>query len=407
MSCTFAPEVSTLVLEEWHDFISPWDSLTGRSPLMQVCRMINAARASLYLDPYSFHRVGTDCLDTDLAIIDYELNPTWNPVYDFAQILSQAVSQYNALTNGVYYLGTGCKKRRYFDSFPSITGNVQLVEDWQPIIQTIRSGLELMEGGNIYTEPWIEHTVLFELVPAGAGITLYSNGEGENYHYEAASLVAHAGFKGYYAKFAGADDFNAFENRDTTCFSSRYADDGGALTVRFDVGDAGYFPVTGSPTPYWQSFFPSADGTWPVTFCECESDTPATEPPTFGWWTRDKTRLNFKLKVTTSFLGSVDTSMFSGININWQASPSYFGPTPILSWTGTSSGSIPTVVGGSFNTTSVYNTDMTLTLPSSLSLPDQSVVAGINKAISFSVNITNTYLFYFCVDACGNQHLVT
>ena len=157
-------EVSTLTLETWHSNESFYDSLIGKSPLMQLCRMANLARASLALSDFSFHRIGVDTSDTKFATIDYEINTTWNPLYDYKTILSQVGSVLINLFD--YQIGSDCYARKYHDdsilaTFTSamVGRSYDLKGDWGFIMNALRDLLDGMEGGDIDVEPWASMTV--------------------------------------------------------------------------------------------------------------------------------------------------------------------------------------------------------------------------------------------------------
>ena len=167
MSCLDPQEIEvTIDLEEWHTFETWYESRTGQSSLVQICRMVNYILPIFDRPAISFHRIGTTTTDTVLAGVDYDGNPTWNPLYDFRTILDRCIDAvYEILA--IDEVSEDCIIRYPTDRTSVLTAfnlavaglNVELKEDWQQYIEAIRTALETVSASNI-TIPGMPTTTL-------------------------------------------------------------------------------------------------------------------------------------------------------------------------------------------------------------------------------------------------------
>lgn len=186
MPCTFPNEPIDVTPEEWHALESYFDSATGKSPLVQLCRITSEVYQEFEKPAIDFHRMGTVHDDTILAQTDYEANPDWNPYYDFATILTECktyISQmvYNGFAEPFKFIqGDDCHRRYVADRatiYPlfltTAAYDVELAEDWQPIIEILRECLDLVLASELVLLDHAESTVQINW-----GWTQFAGGEG-------------------------------------------------------------------------------------------------------------------------------------------------------------------------------------------------------------------------------------
>lgn len=383
---------SSLTLETWHSDESFYDSITGRSPLMQLCRMINLARAKLSLTDYSFHRIGTDTTDTSFAVIDYETHPTWNPLYDIKMILLDCQTACVGLFS--YQTATDCYNRKYVSGtilssyYTAVSGkSFDKKEDWQVIINALRVLLEDLETADIQTQAWTSHTVTFSWQFAVSGDPTkvnpdYIEGSGEYGMYDPAALIA--GSPGYFQMRFGStghDEYNLFASRSVSCFPNHSTP--GALSA-FYVRGSGVFEGPGAPDYYYTE---SSGG---VDYCDHGNNS--------GWFTRDTAKVAYRLLAISAPSG-FDLSLIEGHEISWSLEPRYSLETPNISWSASAtSGTFTAVISGAMNTAD---------LEIDVSMTDANISNNwpISKSVGFRLHIVAGRTVNVCRDACGNYHL--
>lgn len=383
---------SSLTLETWHEDQSFYDSLSGRSPLMQLCRMINLARTEISLSAYSFHRIGTDTSDTKFATVDYELNPTWNPLQDYQSILDQCITQTIALTT--YQVATDCYNRRYVSGsllttyYAAVSGCfTSRKEDWQVYINALRDVLEGFEVGNVQTEAWSTHIVTFtwQFEVSGDPDKVnpdYVEGSGEYAKYDPDALIP--GAPGYFQMRFGAtgrDEYNLYANRSTSCFADHTTP--GALAAYY-VRASTIYSGPGAPDYYL------TESSGAVDYCDHGHAS--------GWFTRDTAKVAYRLFAINQPSG-FDLSLLDGHEIAWSLEPRYSAETPNISWSASAtSGTHVAVISGAMNTADL-EIDVTMT--------DANISNNwpVSKNVGFRLNITDGGSLTVCRDACGNYHI--
>lgn len=75
--------------ESWHDLDSIFDSTSGRSPIVQLARVVNDLSVALGRPNYTFPVIGTDLYDLILSEVDYESNPESHPLSDAIEIVTR------------------------------------------------------------------------------------------------------------------------------------------------------------------------------------------------------------------------------------------------------------------------------------------------------------------------------
>lgn len=152
----------------WHDLESFYDSLSGKSPLMHLCRMCHDRSEALHAPELSFFRVGPNPADTALGSVDYDANPTWNPLRDINVILSQIHSRIAQLATQCldtdtcikwYYIPTSTVSTLYAAYNSAISGSsLSNKEDWLIYINAMKTFLEGLSGLDIQSVSWTSAT---------------------------------------------------------------------------------------------------------------------------------------------------------------------------------------------------------------------------------------------------------
>jgi len=156
----------------WHDLESLYDSLTGKSPLMHLCRMCHDRSEALKMADLSFSKVGINPADTAFAALDYDANPTWNPLRDINVILSQIHSRIAQLA-GIsldsttcikwYFIPTATVSALYSAYNSAISGSsLSNKEDWLIYINAMKTFLEGLSGLDIESVAWSAATATIQ-----------------------------------------------------------------------------------------------------------------------------------------------------------------------------------------------------------------------------------------------------
>jgi hypothetical protein len=160
----------------WHLDECFWDSRTGQSPLMQLCRSCRECLAAIKAPLTAFTRVGANPSDTRFGEIDYAGHPEWNPAQDFYTILTELHQRIGTDMLGVYVDPLTCKRWRYHPSAsatavrqaymekiyvtwpvlgtPVFKLNFALQEDWFAIMEAMRDALEAYAALQKKSDPW-------------------------------------------------------------------------------------------------------------------------------------------------------------------------------------------------------------------------------------------------------------
>jgi hypothetical protein len=170
-----------------HALETPWDSVAGRSPLMELCRMVQNRYSAIYQPTIHFTRVGANPADTALAGVDYAGTPALNPAGDFKTILEQCYNIIFAMTNPEVFLGSwggmvnsAGYQWRYNNAAAvraalatDLSGLVYtLQEDWKPIILALRTALESLSGAEVESRAWTPSTLAFTIIGDNTGTTV-------------------------------------------------------------------------------------------------------------------------------------------------------------------------------------------------------------------------------------------
>lgn len=434
MPCSFTNEVSTFTLPTWHEFVSPWDSLDGRSPLMQICRTLNEARAILSATPFDFHRVGTDALDTDLAVIDYELNPSWNPIQDFSTILTQCKSVVYSFANGTYYPNSeDCKNRRYADylSFPSITGDTTLVENWQPIIVQIREFLALLVGADIQIQDWEpgEVDLYVDSISFVEGNGTYGENDLDALFVRTWDNPIAGDYEVRYGKSGGAA-YNKFSDKATICtgkswyLSSASAQpahasgratliDASKVGTKFLVGlkyipgvGDNYFPIVLDGGTYLSTRYIAVPDPNDETYYPSGSDFCDQYNSAFGWATVTHTNHTFTISRTT--FDGIPLELSDGELVEWHVENanasvgcSFTPSSGSFTWT-TGVNSVDITVVTALTAANVSDTEW----PGAEDLePWEDFPSHIfGGKQTYPIMVIDTPNYPFCKDACDEWH---
>lgn len=152
----------------WHDLESFYDSLTGKSPLMHLCRMCHDRSEAVHAAELVYSRVGANPSDTAFGALDYDANPTWNPLRDIHVILSQIHSRIAQLAGQSldtdtcikwYYIPTATVSTLYSAYNSAISGSsLPNKEDWLIYINAMKTFLEGLSGLSIQSVAWTSTT---------------------------------------------------------------------------------------------------------------------------------------------------------------------------------------------------------------------------------------------------------
>lgn len=394
---------STLVLEEWHDISSFYDSILGRSPLMQLCRMVDLARADFYMNDIVWHRIGSDTSDEAFAVLDYEAHPTWNPLSDYDTLLTQcAVGVYEILQ---IVSGHDCYNRFFTDraSIISSIGALSLSnlgvffrEDALAKMVRIREYLEMFEGAEITRLTWGLTTISFAFslqgiygyesnqVPA-----VYTEGSGFQKHQTASDIEPT--FGGYKSKFGGAAEHNPYPGS-AVCEPSTHSTPGALQS--FFVRGGTVFPES----DYYVIGAAGGD-----SYCESHESTDlgdSAPPPSTGWFERTYTKAKFEISLVFGTPTGFDFSLLDGKTVDWHLEAIYTeDELPHIDWAASvTSGSHPLVIDGEINTDP---------LEIDLNIIDAHNDGNwaTHKQVTFMIVLDSTMSFDVCKDACGFFHL--
>lgn len=429
MSCYAGSlDPSGLTLEAWHADESFYDSLTGKSPLMQLCRIANLARVELSLSNYSFHRIGTDTSDTSFAVVDYELNPSWNPLDDYKILLGQINSVLLDLFN--YQLGPDCYYRRYVagslitDYSSAVSGSsLDYKEDWQIFINAIRDLLEGMALVNIQTKEWstvlLYYGVSSEISWSNAGIYgMFAPGSVHPYDDSADYSQMRFGK-------TGLDEYNLHGSATYGC-GRTYTDYAG--TTIYTAKDIN--PFSGPPTASYEShlvnmkhlgagfnnaLFTMSRGDYYVTQMTYNSLWPSPGPPialycdqeisNLGWWTTEEFTFTFRVSRSGAGFVSGEPHPSDGYTVGWSIDETQTDPSNPISYTlSASSGTITWAEGQEYEDIAITATLTDANVGANWSSGDSfSSVTLFNKSVYFSVALDKVS-DSFCSDACDNIH---
>jgi hypothetical protein len=391
--------------ESWHDFVSVFDSVSGRSPLCQMARMINDRRAVLEAGSSAIAIIGASPSDTALAGIDYALNLTRSPVRDFStalkscrdHILQLLVPWSNRTTGGLvnndgerWGFNSGTTIRSDFED--AIDGlDFELVEDFQPILEAMRDALDATVSTTASSAPWANGRILLGVNNPNPTSPVYSQ-----FELNPASITAPGAPHGLEWQIAiGAGD-NEYGDRDVVgC--GQTGPQGGSPPEVADLW-VGFIDGTGGGVdPLTESVDSESD---PAYTDICETDTLIRT----GWLHLLEVTKLFRVTPTASLKesgsGTWDPVSPIPTNAKTSVSTSYSlavyqpgGSTPSsLGVTHTPSGG--SVTFGSSDSYKEYSIESELTIPALASTAEPFDSDGCNVRLEVAEDE-----FLFCVDS--------
>ena len=167
-------------LPAWHEIESFWDSVTGKSPLMQLCRACRTLYAEVSAPALNFSHVGTNPGDTQWGSTNYEANPTWNAPGDHQTILTQINDRLMQISQpGMVYVNQStciqwgftnnaalaAARKTYSDTLVSpVFPNPRLLyferqEDWKAIMLAQRTFMDSLSGLKKTSAAWPRHLI--------------------------------------------------------------------------------------------------------------------------------------------------------------------------------------------------------------------------------------------------------
>jgi len=363
MTC-YASEIETTgdTVGGWHDLESWYDSLTGKSPLMHLCRMCHDRSEAVYASEISFQRVGANPSDTAFSSVDYDSNPTWNPLRDINVILSQIHSRIAQLAGQSldtdtcikwYYIPTATVSTLYSAYNSAISGSsLPNKEDWLIYINAMKTFLEGLSGLDIESVAWAAGTGTIQPSTSAREGSVTSDVGGIN----TAGSGTVATVSGSCPPIGFTDNaywtvtYNTDQEFGDVTWNASSSGAGMIGTLDLSVGIQGFDGSLNSGALRGE--------TMRVPFPECstltEDDLFATYCGT-GWFQVTKSKRRFTLAYSAT--GGVPVASLTGKTFNWAATlkeyDGTYGPYTVDSdiphaFVGSGSGSFVVGSGGSF-----------------------------------------------------------
>lgn len=338
----------------WHDLESLYDSLTGKSPLMHLCRMCHDRSEAVHAAELVYSKVGANPSDTAFGALDYDANPTWNPLRDINVILSQIHSRIAQLAGQSldsetcikwYYIPTATVSALYSAYNSAVSGSsLSNKEDWLIYINAMKTFLEGLSGLDIESVAWYSTSgsVASNTNTREGAVTADTGGINLS-GFGVTSTIACGTLNSYWQVQYNTDQ----EFGDVAWNASA---SGAGLTSKLDLSvgiqdwDGAY--NTGSIRADSTTVHPSVCAT-------------ITEPDFFadycqtGWFQVTRSKRRFNLSIGTT--GGMPISALTGKTFNWTATlKEYDGTSASVvdsdiphTFIGASSGSFTVGVGGS------------------------------------------------------------
>lgn len=296
MSCLEEQEVTVVIeLPEWHEFETWYESRTGQSSFMQLCRVINYLLGIYDRDLITFYRVGSNPGDTDFAAVNYEANATWNPLYDIQSILTECKQAVTDILNAEDP-SSDCTIRMVTDRSSiiaiynaAVAGlNLALKEDWLPLLTAMRNALE---GISISTQTILAMDEAYLSISSSGSVTadnILKIRVGQNDPTCLTEIDGPGATIRWQVDYGGALEKNPYSARADSC-GLEVEDTDFAMTTGKGVGaffrKAGNDQTAGDGSYSWTNWSPSdlvAEGT---PFCESlvGGDDGASPISAAGW----------------------------------------------------------------------------------------------------------------------------
>lgn len=395
-----------VTLETWHDIESFYDSQSGQSPIVQLCRVTNLFHAYFDLPLISWTAIDTDTTDISWAAVDY--STTRDPMSDLVDLLNEVKHKLLAISSATFIECEDCHWKRFNDHNTiyisllgiTITDNR---EDWLQVILDLRSVLEAMEASLIERDAWPTYNIVFStgLTPS-PGANLSGSGTKNYLYLDLIEYGLTASDATHFVRFGADVGVQAQQYPGEAVCGDNIHFTTGPLAVYYDRGGQALWAGVGER--YYTLFRENLEIGEDPNFCDCDQYYGSSgwvtnvSPPQVGWFHRTNISKRYTFSEPVWPIG-FDVSLLNGIEMPWEIQANYSAELPNISWSASeTSGSRILVSGGVFNDTPIdIDFEMTNANVSTDTWPE-------NKTVDFKL-LADEFIVTVCQDACGNWHL--